>query len=211
MCLGSRLLLNLQATSPLQLQTYTHISAHALLGLQLAPTVKALWTSLGWRRAGKSFLTVLRLSSVWSGLDESPSCRGPKPRGGFTRATDERSAAVSQSGQRDWNSSNGFHGIKKTTLPGLERGCWRHRFEGRKERMSCETVRPQPPALSFCLGIKNKTTYLDEDSVSVQSVMRKQANTAVIKQCRANIYYRVHWLILSVFSSDIWPRHIYLT
>lgn len=43
-------------------------------------------------------------------------CRGPKP-GGFRPATDQRGAAVSQSGQRDWNSSNSFHGIKKHTPP----------------------------------------------------------------------------------------------
>ncbi len=43
------------------------------------------------------------------------------------------------------------------------------------------TIRPQPPALSFCLGIKNKTSYLDKDYVSVQTVMIRQVNTEVIK------------------------------
>lgn len=56
---------------------HTHTHQHTCLLDSLAgaaptvPTVKALWTSLGWGRAGKSPLTALRLSSVWSGLDES--------------------------------------------------------------------------------------------------------------------------------------------
>ncbi|KAM7387784.1 hypothetical protein PAMP_023998 [Pampus punctatissimus] len=63
------------------------------------------------------------------GLDESRLQR-PKA-GGFRPATGQQSAAVSQ-------SRNGFHRIKKTTLPGLERekerGFWRHRFEKRKKK-----------------------------------------------------------------------------
>lgn len=133
----------------------------------------------------------LLCSSVGSGLDESWLQR---PKAGGFRPRPANRAGHHSNGQRDWNCSNSFCRIKKTTLLGLERGCSRYRFERRREKDLMwerlkSTIRPQPPALSFCLRIKNKTMRLDEDCVSVDNVMIRTENKEVIKWWIMLVWY----------------------
>lgn len=100
-------------------------------------------------------------------------CRGPKPGG--IQASDGPAERGCQSEQAE-----GLKLLKQ--LPQdqedhsprlrerlLETQIWEEKEKDIMWDRFKSTIKPEPPALSLCLGIKNKTSYLDKDYVSVRS------------------------------------------
>lgn len=179
-----------------------HGSEHTLVTCQLAGAVGGvrvgrgvffyeLWKPFGhlqneqglsnpsWRQWG--------FSLVGSALDESRLQRPQSwmvvvVRGGWG-CLGQQSTAVSQSQKKRTETlQNGFHRIRKTTLPGLDRLLW-DRFERGMKKMSHETVQNKVSAsCSELLRREIKTSCFKKKYVPVHGGIIRRGNMELTKR-----------------------------
>lgn len=164
--------------------------------------VHTLWKHFGhpWDEGGLSNPSWWHwgFSSVGSGLDEGQMQRLQRQGGWGDNQTSDWTLSVSQTmAARSETLQNGFHRIKKTTVPSLERGCCRQIWEEKKKR-----VTSSEPLFTD----EQQNNYLDY--VPVQMEMIRWGHRELISRHRFDMQNRSYWFMLAccLFSCPVIDR-----